>query len=822
MSEPLAANTLLSHYRIVSKVGAGGMGQVYLAEDTELKRQVALKVVLAELAGDKDRLRRFAREAQAASALNHPNILTIHEFGVENDLHFIVTEFVRGVSLRQKLTGGPLALSEALDVAMQTASALAEAHNAGIIHRDIKPENIMVRSDGYIKVLDFGLAKLIEREARPDSGTEDPTRELLRTKLGSLIGTVAYMSPEQARGKAVDARTDIWSLGVLTYEMLTGRRPFSGETELDILASTLSNEPPSLSSQVRDIPPEIEWIVSKALAKDVDKRYQSAKELRSDLEKIKKQIEFDGHVSRSASMSSGARLTKATNVQSIVPTGITSMFQEAKTRRVGYSIAAVVLLAAVLSAIYFVFFWGKDTHRIDSIAVLPLENSSNNSDLNFVAEGLSEALIDRLSQLPQLKVIARNSSFAFRGPNLDLRDVARKLGARALVTGSVTQVGDDVIIRIEIVDAVENAHLAGANFRRTVGNVLDLQSEIARMTVEKLQLRLTDSQSKRLTGNDTDNSEAYRFYLNGLVELNGPSGVYGRALDYFDQATTLDPRFAAAYAEIAWIYWVRSNASDDPRVLMPKAKAATERALEIDPDHAKAHALKAMLSEYEFDWQGAEQEYRRAIDLSPSLNFARNNYAFFLSIMNRQEEALTELRQQSDRDPIGKRMTLLQKAIILVQARRFDEALQAYREAQAVEPAKEIPEFALGYAFGGKGLYQEAAYHYKKSVDSLGGEEKYSQPLVFLAATYARMPDKRSEARAILNRIETMKQYTSPALLAAVYAALDENDKAMELLERAYTDRDLLLRFIGVGYEYDGLRKDARFTNLLTRLSLAK
>jgi eukaryotic-like serine/threonine-protein kinase len=823
VDKELQADTLLSHYRIVSKLGAGGMGEVYLAEDTELKRQVALKIVLAELAGDKDRLRRFAREAQAASALNHPNILTIHEFGLEDGLHFIVTEFVRGVSVRQKLARGALTLIEALDVAVQTASALAEAHDAGIIHRDIKPENIMVRSDGYIKVLDFGLAKLIEREpARLDSGTEDATRELLRTKLGSLIGTVAYMSPEQARGKRVDARTDIWSLGVVTYEMLTGRRPFSGETELDILASTISTEPLPLSSFGRDLPAELEWIVSKALSKDVDERYQSAIEVRSDLLKIKKQIEFDGHVSRSENVSSGAGLTKTTNVQSTVPTGITSKFQEAKTRRVGYAITAVVLLAAVLSAVYFVFFWRKDNHRIDSIAVLPFENSSNNSDLNFVSEGLSEALIDRLSQLPQLKVVARNSSFAFRGANLDLREVARKLGARALVTGSVTQLGDEVMIRIEIVDAVENTHLAGANFRRKAGNVLDLQSEIARMTVEKLQLRLTDAQSKRLSGIETDNSDASRFYLSGLVELNGPSGVHGRALEYFERATALDPNFAAAHAEIAWIYWARSNASDDPRVLMPKARAATERALEIDPDHAKAHALKAMLSEYEFDWQVAEREYRRAIELSPNLNFARNNYAFFLSIIDRQQEALAELQQQSDRDPISQRMTLLQKAIILVQARRFDDALQAYREAQSVEPSKEIPEFALGYAYAGKGLYQEAAGHYKKSVESLGGEEKYSQPLVYLAATYARMPEKRSEARAILNRIQSMNQYTSPALLAAVYAALDENDKAIELLEQAYTNKDLLLRFIGVGYEYDLLRKDARFTNLLTRLNLAK
>lgn len=817
------AGTKIARCKILSKLGQGGMGEVYLAEDTELKRQVAVKVVRAELAGDKDRLRRFAREAQAASALNHPNILTIHEFGVENGLHFIVTEFVRGQSLREKLARGGLTLGKTLDVASQIASALVEAHDAGIIHRDIKPENIMVRSDGYIKVLDFGLAKLIEREtAPPDIGTEDRTRELLCTEPGSVIGTFAYMSPEQARRKQVDARTDIWSLGVVIYEMLTGRRPFLGETDVDILTSALSSEPPPLSSSGRNIPTELEWIVSKALSKDVEKRYQSVIELRTDLEKIKKQIEFDGHVSRSTGMASGAELTKEEKAHATVATGTTSIFQQARTKPLGYAIFALVLLAAVSAAVYFAFFWPKDNQRIDSIAVLPLENSSQNPELNFVSDGLSEALIDRLSQLPQLKVIARNSSFAFRGPNPDLREVARKLGVRALVTGTVAQVNDELIIRIEIVDAVENTHLTGAHFRRKAGNVLDIQGEIARMTVEKLQLKLTDSQSKRLVVNGTENSEAYRFYLNGLVELNGPSGVHGRALEYFEQAAALDPGFAAAHTEIAWIHWARSNASDDPRALMPKAKAATERALEIDPDNAKAHALKAMLSEYEFDWQGAEREYRKAIESSPSLNFARNNYAFFLSIMDRQDEALAELRQQSDRDPINRRMALLQKAIILVQARRFDDALQAYREAQAVEPAKEVPPFALGYAHAGKGLYNEAAGYYKKSVETLGGEEKYSQPLVYLAATYCRMPEKRGEARAILARIEGMNEYKSPALLAAVYAALDENDKAIELLEQAHANRDLLLRFIKVGYEYDGLRKDQRFIDLTKRIGLGR
>lgn len=806
----------ISHYQIEKLLGKGGMGEVYLAQDNQLKRQVAVKVLLPEVAEDEDRVHRFAREAQSASALNHPNILTIHEFGEENGLHFIVTEYIRGMSLREKLSRGGLTFGETLEVAEQIASALAEAHEAGIIHRDIKPENIMIRSDGFVKVLDFGLAKLLS----PKRGEEDETLIATshKTRAGSVIGTAAYMSPEQARGKKIDARSDIWSLGVVLYEMLAGRNPFSGETRMDIIAAVLSSEPLPISSNGQNIPAELDWIVSKALAKDVEARYQTAKELRADLEKIRKRSELDESIRRLAHTVPGNGLTEEEQIHSTVSSGIKSVIQHAKTNRLRYFVFAPILSVAVFFVAYFIYNSLKDNSRIDSIAVLPLENSS--PDLNFVSDGLSEALIDRLSQLPQLKVIARSSSFAFRGSNQDIREIARKLGVRAIVTGSVTQVGDELIIRIDVVDAVENTHLTGGSFRRKTGDLLGIQNEIARLTAEKLQLKLTDSQSKRLAGNETENSEAYRFYLNGLVLQNGPLETKSRALEYFEEAVKLDPNFAAAQTEVAWEYWVKANSSDDPHAMMLKVKATTERALEIDPEYAKAHVLKAVLAEFEFDWQGAEKEYWRAIELSPNLNFARNNYAYFLSIMNRQEEALAELAQQNVRDPLNQRMALLNKAIILVQARRFDDALEAHRQAQTVEPTKEVPPFALGYAHAGKGLSTEAIGYYKKAVETLGGEETYSQPLVYLAVEYAKVPEKRSEARAILKRIEAMDEYKSPALLAAVYVALDDNDKAMELLEKAYQDRDLLLRFIGVAYEYDGLRQDPRFKDLLKRANL--
>jgi TolB-like protein/Tfp pilus assembly protein PilF len=498
-----------------------------------------------------------------------------------------------------------------------------------------------------------------------------------------------------------------------------------------------------------------------------------------------------------------------------------SAFGHAQKHKIGTGAVALVLIALVTAVAYYGFVSAARGPEIDSIAVLPFENLTGDPDLAYVSDGLSDSLIDRLSQLPQLRVISRKSSFRFHGKDVDVRDAANQLGVRSIVTGSVSRVGDELSVRVDVVDAIEDRHIAGGQYRRKIEDLVGLENEVSRTATEQLRLKLTSEQSERIKESPTENSEAYRYYLSGLVELNGPNDVRGNALDYFERAVALDPNFAPAHAEIAWVYWARANESSDPRELMPKAKAAAERALELDPELAKSHVMRAMVDEYEFDWQGAEREYRRGIELSPNLDFARNNFAYFLSIRGRQDEALAELEEQRVRDPINARLALLQKGIILTQARRFDDALKAYQEAQVAEPSREIPNFSLGYAYGGKGLYNEAAGYYKKSIAALGGDDKYSQPLVYLAATYARIPEKRAEARAILAKIESMRGYSSPALLAAVYSALDERDKAMELLEQAYIRRDVLLRFVGTGYEYDGLRDDPRFTDLLRRIGLA-
>ncbi len=834
---------LNDRYEITKLLGRGGMGEVYLANDIRISRNVALKVLHPDLVSSKESLRRFALEAQAVSALNHPHIMTIYDFETTSEgTRFIVAEYVDGRTLNSLIKDG-LDLETTLDVAIQVASALSAAHDAGITHRDIKPENIIIRRDGYVKVLDFGLAKLTQPVTPSGgAGSEDKTRALPRTKEGLVMGTAAYMSPEQARGLNVDARADIWSLGAVIYEMLTAHRPFSGETQADIMVAVLLGEPPPISSYVSGLPAELDWMVSKALAKDVDGRYQTAKEFRADLEKIKKQIDFDLKLSRSAGGESArpghnrsnvaetdrgaARPTAGAQDETEPPrsfwssVSVAEVVEHAKAHKLTASIVMLLVAALISAGVYAFSIARGHAGPIDSVAVLPFQNASGNADLTYVSDGLSEALIDRLSQLPQLKVISRSSSFKFRGADIDVSDAASQLGVRVIVTGTVSQVGDDLVIRVEMIDTTEDRQLAGGQYRRKPGDILLVQNEIAQIAADQLRLKLTEAQSERLVENATENSEAYRYYLSGLVELNGPQDVRGNALDYFGRAVELDPDFAAAHTEIGWVYWAQANQSGDPGKLIPKAKAAIDRALALDPGLAKAHTVKAMVNEYEFNWSGAELEYKRAIELSPNLDFARNGYAFFLSVMGRSDEALAELEQQRIRDPINRRLALLQKGIILTQSRRFDDALQAYQQAQAVEPSRDIPNFSLGYAYGGKGSYSEAAGYYKKSVDVLGGENKYSQALVYLTATFARIPQKRNDALVLVRSIEGMGGYVSPAILAVAYSELDDKDRAMELLEQAYIKRDPLLRYIGTGYEYDGLRGDPRFIDLTRRIGL--
>lgn len=833
---PLEKSTKLGRFEIISGIAKGGMGEVYLARDTKLDRKVAIKVLPAELSDNKERLLRFEQEARTVSALNHPYILTVFEFGKSEDgRQFIATEFVEGVVLSELCLQEPLELAKALDVAIQIASALSAAHSAGLAHRDIKPDNVMVRPDGYIKVLDFGLAKLTDVSNREMVDLEGSTRELFNTSPGSIVGTAAYMSPEQARGLPVDTRTDLWSLGVVIYEMVSGRKPFRGATSTDTIISVIQKEPPPITSYVENIPSDLVWIISKALTKDLDGRYQTAKELYADLEKIKKRVEFETEINRSIAPESGERKAAeepATRLFAQTPTssGQPDITRDEASHKSGLEHAAThisrnkgvwgLLAVIIIGIISFGAYLYFSSSQIDSIAVLPFENGSKDEKLAFLADGLSESLIDSLSQLPQLKVIARNSSFKFRGANIDVKDVANKLGVQAIVMGRVNQQGDDLAIRIDVIDAKDSHLIWGEQYNRRSDDLVAIQNEIIKTVSEKLRLKLTGAQETQLASGGTDDSEAYRQYLNGLVELNGPGDVRGNALNYFEKAVEIDPNFAPAYAEIAMIYLDRANGSGEPGLLIPKAKDAVEKALKIDEKLAKAHIAMASILEFNFDWKGADDEYKKAIALNPNLDSARFRYAYYLAILGRNNEALREINEAEKRDPINKTGILLWKGSILTQARQFEKAIKTYEEARKLSPNGTADNFSLGYAYAGKGSTEEAISYYKKSIETLGGEEKYSQPLVYLAAAYAKKPGKREEALKVLSRLESSDQYVSPSIIAVLYTALGDKDKAIKELEKAYRERDLLLRFIGVGYEYDALRGDPRFKDLIRRTGL--
>ncbi len=834
---------LKQRYEIVRQIGRGGMGEVYLAYDRKLNRDVSLKVLHSDVASNKERLLRFEQEAGAVSALNHPHIMTIYEFDkTADEIHFIVGEFVDGTTLNDFRRRESLTISKVLEIAIQATSALSAAHELGIVHRDIKPDNIMVRRDGYIKVLDFGLAKLLRHPRSVSSDSEEPTRKIHKTSPGAIMGTAAYMSPEQARGIEVDARTDLWSLGVVVYELLSGQKPFAGETTADILASVLREEPLPLSSHLERVPAELEWIISKTLSKKLEGRYQTADELRADLEKIKRLIEYDEDSHRSlggsfkdvkdknqtdgihgnTTQDGEAETTNENEKYLSSVSSIEYVFKQARTHKTFASLGGLLILSMLFYAAYRYFTARPETGKIDSIAVLPFENLSQDKDLAYLADGVSENLINRLSRLPQLKVISRNSSFKFRDSKEDLSSVASKLGVRAIITGSVSQTGDELIIKFEIIDAAENRHLSGEQFRRKASDLLNIQNEIPQEIADRLNLKLTDSQAQRIADNGTENAEAFRYYLSGLVELNGPQNILGKSLEYFQKAVELDPDFAEARVEIASIYWQRANASGNPKQLMPKVREETEKALAINPNLAKARVMLAALKEYEFDWQTAEQEYLRAIELNPNLDFTRNNYAFFLAVLGRFDEASAQLDELKQRDPINVRQFLMTRGIILAWAGKFDESLREFQKIEAVEPTVKVEDFSLGYVYGGKKMDKTAAEHFKQAVELVGGDEEYSLALVFLAASYSKLPEKKAEARLILDRLENMSGYVSPATIAIVYAALDEKDKAFESLEKAYLERDVQLRFIGIGYEYDNLRQDPRFADLAKRIGLQK
>jgi eukaryotic-like serine/threonine-protein kinase len=828
----------ISHYRIIKKIGSGGMGEVFLAEDTRLRRKVALKLLSADLVKNQDRLRRFEQEAFAASALSHPNILVIYEVGVEGDARFIATEFIEGHTLRTTMSRERMTLREVMDLAIQTASALDAAHAAGVVHRDIKPENIMVKSGGHIKILDFGLAKLTEQHAL-SADTEAATIARVDTDPGTVMGTVSYMSPEQARGKSVDARSDIFSLGVVVYELIAGRAPFEGETTTDVLAAILKSEPPPLARYLSDAPAELQRIVSKALRKDKEERYQTAKDLLIDLKGLKDELDAQARLERSTSpeagavalsTSSGAAVTSAKEYADRTSGRTTSSAEYIVTSIKQNKKATAVVLAILLVGCAGLYFLVRPSappkqadetgaaqpKAISSLAVLPFANASHDPDAEFLSDGISESLINSLSQLSGLKVMARTTAFRYKGNDADPQAVGRELKVDAVLTGKITWQGDSLIVQADLINAADGSQMWGERYSRKVSGILAVQDEIARQISERLRLKLTGREEKLLAKKYTENTDAYQLYLKGRFQWNRRTGEsLKNAVEFYKRAIELDPNYALAYVGLAECYVLFEVFSVAPaRESMPQAKAAVEKALELDDSLAEAHAaLGYYLTLFAWDKPAAEREFRRAIELNPNYPTAHHWYGSVLAAMGRFDESIAEGKRAEELDPLSPIIST-DVGVNLFYARRFDEAIAQFKHALTLDTNFYFMHSSLGIAYDAKGMYAEAISAFRKAIE-LGNDP---WDVAFLARSLARA-GQRAEAVKLLGQLkaESARRYVSKFSIALIYAALGDKDQAIAWLEKDFAERTFSPPFYAVDPMLDDLRSDPRFADLVRR-----
>jgi serine/threonine protein kinase/Tfp pilus assembly protein PilF len=813
--------TRLGPYEIVSGLGAGGMGEVYRATDTKLKRQVAIKVLPPSLADDAHRLARFQSEAEALAAVNHPHIAAIYGLEDAGGVKALVMELVEGEDLARRIARGPVPIEDVLLIVKQIAEALEAAHQQGIIHRDIKPGNVIVRHDGFVKLLDFGLAKFQAAHVDVDA----PTRSL--TEPGTVAGTALYMSPEQARGLTVDARTDIFSLGVLLYEMITGRLPFNGSTTGELVASILSEkEPQPLARYSRDAPAELERIVSKALRKNREERYQTIQDMRLDVKSLSQELEFQRQLERSGAPQPArpAETREQPQTDAVIqsaarstdPAGDPTSAAILRQRSRVIAIAAAALLTSAAAAGWYFYFMRGQAGVITSIAVLPFINASGNSDVAYLSDGLTDSLISSLSQLPKLSVKSRHSVFRYKGSDAPPKEVGQALHVDAMLTGRVVQRGTDVTLHIELVEVDTERALWSEDYRRSMTNLVSLPGEIARDVSSELRLKLSGADEQKLARHYTENAEAYRAYLQGRFYSSQSTEIgLKKGTEYFNQAIAIDPNYALAWAGMAYACWGDSDVHVAPRDVMPKAKQAATKAIAIDDTLAEGHAALAIaLTAYDWDWPNAEKEFRRAIDLNADYPTAHAHYGWYLSLMGRTEEAITESQRAIDLDPLSTEYNH-NLGLTLFRGRRYDQAVEQFRKTLNLDPNDWITRTNLGWALISQGSLTEAL----NELRSVRQIDDNHYVLAALGQAYA-LSGNRSEA---LKAIEQMREwskerYVSPHSVALVYAGLGEKDLALEWLDKAVEMRSEHLGWLKVDPRVDSLRSDPRFSALMRRV----
>ncbi len=749
----LPAGTHLGPYEILAPLGAGGMGEVYRARDARLGRDVAVKVLPEHLARDAEALARFEREARAVAALSHPNILAIFDVGAERGIHFVVTELLEGETLRKRLAGSELPWRKAAEFGIAIAEGLAAAHAKGITHRDIKPENLFLTTDGHVKILDFGLARVKTPFGVPETGVDG------ETDTGAILGTVGYMSPEQVRGQPVNAPSDIFSLGCVLYEMIAGRRAFSKNTPPETLTAILRENPPELARSGKQISADLDRLIQHCLEKSPHDRFQSARDLAFNLKAIL----------------TGSGATKP--------------------------------VAATTAA------------AIDSVAVLPFVNASGNPEMEYLSDGITESLINSLSQISGLRLVPRSRVFRYKGQDVDAKKVGRQLKVRALLMGRVMQRGDVLNVQAELVDVAKEAQLWGERYHRKVADIFEVEEEIARHIAEKLKVKLSGEEEKKLGKRYTENTEAYQLYLKARYHFNRRTAEdIQRGIDYCRQAIAKDPDYALVYSAMADCYVILSIFAPIPgKELMANAKIAAAKAVEIDPTLAEAHtSLGAARFFGDRDWAGAEREFHRAIELNPGYWLAHSWYAIIAASVGRAEIALPESKRAQELDPLSLVIHHL-AGLALYLAHRYDEAIAICRKGLELDPHYGLLRFWLGLALVAQRQHEEGITELEKAWRGLG-------PLASGSVGYAyAVAGRRNQAQKVFDELQELarSKYVDPFQFAIVHAGLGETDMAFECLEKAREDGSgILALYIKTWPALDSLRPDPRFADLVRRLGL--
>src|SRR5687768_3301844 len=834
----------IAHYRILRRVGKGGMGEVLLGEDTKQHgRKVALKVFPDELTPSENRLRRFRQEARAILALNHPNILTVYEIGEAGEKYYIATEYIEGETLRQCLWRDPLKLDEALGVAIQVTMALEAAHAAGIVHRDIKPENIMLRQDRFVrdrivKVLDFGLAKLTDREA---SGADPDavTIPITETNPGIIMGTTGYMSPEQAQGETIDTRSDVFSLGVVLYEMIAGEPPFKGRTDSHTRVSIIDHEPTPLTQHVPNVPRQLERIIAKTLAKDRFKRYQTVTDLKLDLEQLRDELHVESSTGTGTrrdnepAMHTSAERTTPTRTRSQIET-VTDEAVQVSTASTStrprhalwmvYSTLGVLLCGIIVAAI--VYFTRRPA-PINSVAVLPFINDSKDPNVEYLSDGITESIINSLSQLPELKVMSRNAAFRFKNSNLDPLDVGRNLNVGAVLTGRLVKLDDRFVIKAELINVADGSQLWGDEYNSSLSDLFSVQDAVSKKISQSLRLRLSGADEQKLAKRYTHDAEAYQLYLKGRYFWNKRNEEgFRNGIEYFKRAEEKDPTFALAFSGLADSYALLCDIGVvRPRDEMPKAKAAAQKAVDADPSLAEAYTSRAFVKlAYDWDWLGAQNDFQQALKLNPKYPTAHQWYASYLMQMGKFSFAKAEIEEAHKLDPLSPIISS-NTGLYSYYEHNYADAIARYKGLLQSDPGFWVARHYLALAYVQKGKHDEAIRELRSLIkapesgpvpaEAVASDTEASASLGFAYA----MAGKRAEAADIINKLQRLadRRYVSGLYFAIVYAGLKDNDRALEYLNKAYEDRHPGLVLIRIEPMFDSLRSDERFKQLVKR-----